>query len=137
LTNDDERRWLNRLSDELAAKGKRVLAYAFQIVPVLPSPFIYEEVEKNLKLAGLVALIDPPREEVKSAIAECKTAGIKPVMITGDHPATAKAIAREIGILEEHDLAITGAELHQLDEITFSEQVENIAVYARVSPDQK
>lgn len=137
LTNDDERRWLNSLSDELAAKGKRVLAYAFQIVPVLPSPFIYEEVEKNLNLAGLVALIDPPREEVKSAIAECKTAGIKPVMITGDHPATAKAIAREIGILEEHDLAITGAELHQLDEITFSEQVENIAVYARVSPDQK
>lgn len=137
ITGHEEKEWLNHLSHDLASKGKRVLAYAFQIVPVLPSPFTYEEVEKNLKLAGLVALIDPPREEVKSAIAECKTAGINPVMITGDHPATAKAIAREIGILEEHDLAITGAELHQLDEITFSEQVENIAVYARVSPDQK
>jgi Ca2+-transporting ATPase len=137
ITDNEEKQWLNHVSNDLASKGKRVLAYAFQLVPVLPSPFIYEEVEKNLKLAGLVALIDPPREEVKSAIAECKTAGIKPVMITGDHPATAKAIAREIGILEEHDLTLTGVELQHLEERTFSDQVENVAVYARVSPDQK
>jgi Ca2+-transporting ATPase len=137
ITDNEEKQWLNHVSNDLASKGKRVLAYAFQLVPVLPSPFIYEEVEKNLKLAGLVAMIDPPREEVKSAIAECKTAGIKPVMITGDHPATAKAIAREIGILEEHDLTLTGVELQHLEERTFSDQVENVAVYARVSPDQK
>lgn len=137
LLNENEKNTLKQYSDDWANEGKRVLAYAYKIVNELPNPFIYEIVEKELTLAGVVGLIDPPREEVKAAIAECKTAGIKPVMITGDHPATAKAIAREIGILSEKDLVMTGAELQHISEEAFNEQVEKVAVYARVSPDQK
>jgi Ca2+-transporting ATPase len=81
--------------------------------------------------------MDPAREEVKVAIEECKTAGIKPVMITGDHPATAKAIAQEIGILGKKDFVLTGTELQRLPDDEFLKQVENTSVYARVSPDQK
>ncbi len=137
LKGDDEKNTLKEYSDHWANEGKRVLAYAYKIVGTLPEPFTYEAVEKDLVLAGVVGLIDPPREEVKLAISECKTAGIKPVMITGDHPATAKAIAKEIGILGERDLVMTGAELQYISEEAFNEQVEDVAVYARVSPDQK
>ncbi|MFN0200622.1 MAG: cation-translocating P-type ATPase [Bacteroidia bacterium] len=137
LLKEEDKNILKQYSDNWANEGQRVLAYAYKIVTALPEPFTYEIVEKDLLLAGVVGLIDPPREEVKVAIAECKTAGIKPVMITGDHPATAKAIAREIGILGERDLVMTGTELQQMSEEAFNEQVENVAVYARVSPDQK
>jgi Ca2+-transporting ATPase len=82
-------------------------------------------------------MIDPPREEAKVAIQECKTAGIHTVMITGDHPATASAIARQIGILTEHDLVMTGKELQETDQEVFASKVERIRVYARVSPEQK
>ncbi|MBK9045017.1 MAG: cation-translocating P-type ATPase [Saprospiraceae bacterium] len=128
---------LSQYSEEWATQGQRVLAYAYRIVKVLPEPFSYTSVEKDLILAGIAGLIDPPREEVKLAVAECKTAGIRPVMITGDHPATARAIATEIGILTERDIVMTGSELHQATEETFDEQVEKISVYARVTPDQK
>lgn len=137
LLNEQEKSIVKQYSDNWANEGKRVLAYAYKIVAALPEPFTYDLVEKELTLAGVVGLIDPPREEVKVAIAECKTAGIKPVMITGDHPATAKAIAREIGILGERDLVMTGTELQNISEEAFDEQVESVAVYARVSPDQK
>lgn len=137
LSNENDKKVLNRYSDTWAEEGMRVLAYAYSITNKLPNPFTYEQVEKDLTLAGVVGLIDPPRAEVSEAIAECKTAGIKPVMITGDHPATAKAIAAEIGILSEGDLVMTGAELQQISEEAFDRQVENVAVYARVSPDQK
>jgi Ca2+-transporting ATPase len=113
------------------------LAYAFQVLDQLPQPFNYQTVEQNMRFAGLAGLMDPPRKEVKLAIEECKAAGIKTVMITGDHPATAKAIARQIGILDDKGLVLTGAELNYLDEDTFLNQVEHTAVYARVSPDQK
>lgn len=132
-----EKNLLTAYTNRQAAEGKRVLAYAFLIVPRLPEPFTYKAVEKNLQFAGAVAMMDPPREEVKKAIAECRTAGIKPVMITGDHPATAVAIAKEIGLMQSNDLMLTGAELQQLDEARFQEQVEHVAVYARVSPAQK
>ncbi len=128
---------LSQYSEEWATQGQRVLAYAYRIVKVLPEPFSYTSVEKDLILAGIAGLIDPPREEVKLAVAECKTAGIRPVMITGDHPATARAIATEIGILTGRDIVMTGSELHQATEETFDEQVEKISVYARVTPDQK
>ena len=137
LTNENEQVILKQFSDEWASNGKRVLAYAYKLVNVLPDPFTYSSVEKELNLLGITGLIDPAREEVKGAIAECKTAGIKPVMITGDHPATAKAIAKEIGILGERDLVMTGLELNHISDDAFYEQVEKIAVYARVSPDQK
>ncbi|HAD11328.1 MAG TPA: ATPase [Saprospirales bacterium] len=137
LSNPDDQSSLKHYSDEWANEGKRVLAYAYKIIDRLPEPFSYASAETDLALAGIVGLIDPPREEVKMAIAECITAGIKPVMITGDHPATAKAIAREIGILGTRDLVLTGTELQQIADETFDKQVENVAVYARVSPDQK
>jgi Ca2+-transporting ATPase len=137
LTNENEQVILKQFSDEWASNGKRVLAYAYKLVNVLPDPFTYSSVEKELNLLGITGLIDPAREEVKGAIAECKTAGIKPVMITGDHPATAKAIAIEIGILGERDLVMTGLELNRISDDAFYEQVEKIAVYARVSPDLK
>jgi Ca2+-transporting ATPase len=118
-------------------KGLRVIGYAYTVLDAIPHPFSYDTVERNLHFAGIAGMIDPPREEVKAAIADCKTAGIRPVMITGDHPATAAAIAREIGILEPGDLMLTGLELQRLQPEAFEEQVEKIRVYARVSPDQK
>jgi len=113
------------------------LAYAYQLLDKLPEPFNYQTVEQGLQLAGLTGLMDPAREEVKVAIRDCRTAGIKPVMITGDHPATAKAIALEIGILDDKGLVLTGAALDQMEEKAFLDIVEQVAVYARVSPDQK
>lgn len=137
LKDKKEAEILDKLSDELANKGIRVLAYAYQLLDKLPEPFNYQTVEQGLQLAGLTGLMDPAREEVKVAIRDCRTAGIKPVMITGDHPATAKAIAREIGILDDKGLVLTGAALEQMEEEAFLKIVEQVAVYARVSPDQK
>lgn len=137
LSGEADRELLRIMSEEWAEKGIRVLAYACRTTDRLPEPFSYAEVEKDLSLAGLAGLIDPAREEVKEAVRVCRSAGIKPVMITGDHPATANAIAREIGILTAGGLTATGRDLHNMDEDTFLEQVENISVYARVSPDQK
>jgi len=128
---------LEHLSDSWAKEGQRVLAFAYKILPTLPTPFTYDTVEIQLNFAGVIGIIDPPREEVKKAIAECRSAGIRPVMITGDHPATAAAIAREIGILKPEDQTLTGISLAQLGQEDFLNQVENTTVYARVSPDQK
>src|SRR5699024_7005446 len=91
----------------------------------------------GLTLLGLVGMIDPPRPEAKAAVATCRKAGIKPVMITGDHVVTASAIAKELGILGPEDRAITGAELDAMDDKALDENVEHIAVYARVSPENK
>jgi P-type Ca2+ transporter type 2C len=124
-------------ANEVAHEGIRVIAFGYRIMKNLPDPFTAEEVERDLLFAGFVGLIDPPREEARLAIAECKTAGIKPVMITGDHPATARSIAGQIGILSERDLAVSGRELADMPENEFDEKVEKIRVYARVSPQQK
>lgn len=124
-------------ADEWARNGIRVMAFAYKVLDRLPEPFTYEQAERGLKLAGLASMIDPPREEVKDAIAECKAAGIHTVMITGDHLATASAIAKELGILGPKDLAISGRDLQAMDEESFLDKVEHIRVYARVSPDQK
>ena len=91
----------------------------------------------DLHFCGLVGMIDPPRPEAKAAVARCRKAGIKPVMITGDHVVTASAIARELGIMREGDRALTGAQVDAMTDSELDEQVENIAVYARVSPENK
>jgi Ca2+-transporting ATPase len=121
----------------MATKGIRVLAFAYKIIDDLPDPFKYEDVENNLSFAGLVGMIDPPREEAKEAIAQCKAAGIKTVMITGDHKETAAAIARQIGITDQNATVISGIELNNLSLDDFIEKIEKIRVYARVSPRQK
>lgn len=124
--------------DELAAKGLRVLGFAYRYWEELPESPASEIHETGLHFLGLAGIIDPPREEVSEAVAQCKTAGIIPVMITGDHPLTAQSIARRIGILtHENDLVITGKELAAMDHDTFVAKVEKIKVYARVSPEQK
>jgi Ca2+-transporting ATPase len=95
------------------------------------------EAEQALSLLGLIALIDPPRPEARGAVEECRTAGITPVMITGDHPGTARAIATRLGILEDGDGVLTGQELGQMSDAEFGRRVTDVRVYARVSPEQK
>jgi Ca2+-transporting ATPase len=129
---------INEATDKFAHQGKRVLAYAFKLVDTLPKTISIENIENNLTFIGLAAMIDPPREEVIQAIADCHTAGITPVMITGDHPVTAKAIATETGILRHKtDRVITGIELADFTDEEFEKEIEYIKVYARVSPEQK
>ncbi len=123
--------------EQMSENALRVLAIAYKEIETIPEVLTTEELETNLTFMGLVGMIDPPRPEAKVAVATCRRAGIKPIMITGDHVVTASAIARELGILEEGDRAITGAELDMLSESELDEQVEGIAVYARVSPENK
>jgi Ca2+-transporting ATPase len=125
------------ITDSMSEKALRVLAIAYkEIDKILENP-TPEELENGLTFMGLVGMIDPPRPEAKDAVAICRKAGIKPVMITGDHVVTASAIAKELGILLEGDQAITGMELDAMSDSELDIQVENIAVYARVSPENK
>jgi len=126
------------LMNELMSKNAlRVLAVAYKEIDKVPAEPSSDELENGLTFMGLVGMIDPPRPEAKDAVAVCRKAGIKPVMITGDHVITASAIAKELGILEEGDMAITGSELDKMNDRELDEQVENISVYARVSPENK
>ncbi len=137
LTTVEKEAWTAE-SDRMAAEGLRVLGFAMKRIRSLPSSLDSGEVENNLIMLGFAGLMDPPRDEVKQAIQECKTAGIVPVMITGDHFLTAKAIAMQLGIIEtDTDLIISGHELADLSQQQLSETVEKIKVYARVSPEQK
>ncbi|NOT95662.1 MAG: calcium-translocating P-type ATPase, PMCA-type [Nitrospira sp.] len=124
-------------AERMAAEGLRVLALAYRIWPDVPEALAPDSVERGLTFLGLVGLMDPPREEARSAVALCKSAGITPVMITGDHPATARAIALRLGIIENHDAVLTGQELAKLPLDEYEARVEGIRVYARVSPEQK
>lgn len=126
-----------KINDEMSALALRVLSVAYKKIDSVPQKPSSEELETNLTFLGLVGMIDPPRPEAKAAVAVCRKAGIKPIMITGDHVVTASAIARELGILPDGDRAITGTELDAMSEEELDEQVENISVYARVSPENK
>lgn len=126
-----------RITDSMSEKALRVLAIAYKEIDTVPETPTSEELENSLTFMGLVGMIDPPRPEAKNAVAVCRRAGIKPIMITGDHIVTASAIARELGIQEECDRAITGTELDRMTDSELDGQVENIAVYARVSPENK
>ena len=123
--------------DDLAAAALRVLAVGYKVLPENADPTAWKEINSNLKLAGLIGLIDPPRPEVAAAIAKARQAGIKTVMITGDHLVTARAIAEEIGILDSGQTAITGTELSEMSDAELKQRIQNISVYARVSPSDK
>ena len=123
-------------AEHMAAEGLRVLAVAQRHWPELPQDAEAHTVESKLVFLGLAGLMDPPRREAHHAVELCQSAGITPVMITGDHPATARAIAARIGIADD-EAVLTGAELAQLDEETFRERVADTRIYARVDPAQK
>jgi len=137
LLHGNDNNKINSQATQWGQQGLRVLAFGYKTIDHLPEPFSYEKIEKGLIFAGLTGMIDPPREEVKVAIHDCNTAGIRTVMITGDHPATAAAIATEIGILGANELVVSGTELEAMSNESLDEKVESIRVYARVSPEQK
>ena len=136
ITAEDTDR-IRSTNEEMANSALRVLAMAYKELPLAPKNVEIGEMENELIFIGLLGMIDPARPEVIDAVARCNTAGIRPVMITGDHKATAMAIAREIGIFKENSVAITGAELEKLSDEEFNANVANYTVYARVAPEHK
>ena len=133
-----DREELEKVNERMSADGLRVLCMTMRIWETLPTDLSPELVEKELIILGLVGMMDPVREEAQEAVRLCKSAGIKAVMITGDHPLTATTIAGRLGILEEGSKAVlTGRELDELTLEEFEERVEDIRVYARVAPEQK
>ncbi|MDQ0362340.1 cation-translocating P-type ATPase [Breznakia pachnodae] len=123
--------------EDMSKEALRVIAVAYKEIDTIPDDIDSDMLENDLTLLGLVGMIDPPREEAKEAIRVCKKAGIKPIMITGDHVVTAEVIARQLGIFNEGDRAITGLELSAMSEEELDQQLEHISVYARVSPEDK
>ena len=124
-------------NENMAKEALRVLAGAYKEIDHEPSKEEMEKIENDLTFIGMVGMIDPPREEAKKAVEKCKTAGIKTVMITGDHKITATAIAKKLGILENEDEAITGTELEKMSDEDLEKNVRHYSVYARVSPEHK
>ncbi len=136
LTEEDRAKIL-KVNEEMAAQALRNLGFAYKDLPETASPF-GEEGEKDFVFVGMMGMIDPPREEVKDAIQLCKNAGIKVVMITGDHKLTAMAVARELGLIDENrSKVLTWEELDKLSDEDLAKIVEDVAVYARVSPEHK
>lgn len=124
-------------NEEMASRALRVLGVAYRDVDKIPEELSTETLEMELTFVGLVGMIDPPRMEVKQAVAECYAAGIRPIMITGDHKLTAVAIAKELDIFRNGDLAITGPDLDVMSQEQLENDIERYAVYARVSPEHK
>lgn len=133
--DDDLRQRIHQANETLAQDGQRVLGVAFRLLDEVPESDI-EALEQELTFVGMLGMMDPPRDEVKAAVARCRTAGIRPVMITGDHPLTALAIAQQIGITE-NDRCFTGAELSKMDLSQLKQQAKETSVFARVSPEHK
>lgn len=134
--NVDKKR-IEKINADMSKNALRVLAVAYKKVDKFSNNPTSEELESNLTFLGLIGMIDPPRPEAKQAVDECKIAGIKPIMITGDHIITATAIAKQLGIYADGDEAILGAELDKMSDEEFSKRVKNISVYARVTPENK
>jgi Ca2+-transporting ATPase len=126
-----------KVNEQLASNALRVLAMAYKRLPSAVEQLADRAIEEELVFVGLQGMIDPPRQEAIEANKTCKKAGIKTVMITGDHKLTAMAIAKEVGIFSEGDLVLTGVELDRLDAAEFDQHVERVSVYARVSPEHK
>lgn len=136
IDGDDKAR-IRQANESMADSALRVLAMAYKDLPEPPQNIHMGDIENGLIFIGMLGMIDPARPEVIDAVGKCNTAGIRPVMITGDHKNTAMAIAREIGIYREGDLAITGAELEKMNENDFRKNVPKYSVYARVAPEHK
>ena len=134
--DDKTRQHVEKQNRDLAADALRVLGFAFDVFPTLPEP-TPENVERDLIFVGLAGMIDPPRQEVKEAVQVAREAGIRTVMITGDYPDTARAIAQQIGMLGHTSEVMTGRELDGLDDDTLAERAAHVDVYARVSPQHK
>ncbi|NLN61023.1 MAG: cation-translocating P-type ATPase [Deltaproteobacteria bacterium] len=129
---------MRNLNNSMAAEGLRVLCFAMRKWDRIPEDLSPENIERELTMIGLVGMIDPPRQEAMEAVSLCRSAGIRTVMITGDHPATARAIAGKIGMMEDDaEAVITGMELEKLSLAEFEDRVEHIRVYARMAPEQK
>ena len=134
---DADRANIAAANKQMADRALRVLMAAMRIYDEMPAELTPEAVEQDLCFIGLEGMIDPVRPEVKAAIAKCNEAGIRPIMITGDHIDTASAIGRELGILDDTHHAITGAMLNEMDDEQFEKEIEHISVYARVQPEHK
>lgn len=132
----DQKRILE-ITESLSQQALRVIGIAYKTIDHLPDDVTIQTIEKDLNFMGLVGMIDPPREEAKVAVKTCIKAGIKPIMITGDHIVTASAIAKELGIMQDGDIAMSGRELKELTDEQLDKQIKNISVYARVSPEDK
>ena len=128
---------IKQKNEEMAKEALRVLACAYKELNHKPTKEEMQNIESGLIFIGMVGMIDPPREEAKKAVEKCKTAGIKTVMITGDHKVTATAIAKKLGILENDDEAITGLELEKMSDEELEKNVRHYSVYARVAPEHK
>ena len=128
---------INSANEEMAKNALRVLGFAYKEMDHKPNKEELENIENDLIFIGMLGMIDPPREEAKHAVEKCKTAGIKTVMITGDHKITAMAIAKQLGILENENEALTGEELEKISDEELTKNIRKYSVYARVSPEHK
>lgn len=137
ILDNSKKMRIEQYNDKMAEQALRVIAVAYSDLDRLPNVINTQTIENNLTFVGLLGMIDPPREGVKEAVATCKKAGIKTAMITGDHIATAKAIAKELGILRSGNLSITGTELDQISQKELEKNIMNYSVFARVTPEHK
>ena len=134
---DEVKQKILETNNEMSSRALRVLGFAYKVIDKVPDNVTTDTLESNLIYVGLVGMIDPPRPEVKQAVKDCFSAGMIPIMITGDSISTAMAIAKDIGILTEGKEAITGQELDSMSDEEFEKRIKNIRVYARVSPENK
>ncbi|KAB8334473.1 cation-translocating P-type ATPase [Scytonema tolypothrichoides VB-61278] len=135
--NDQQRRYILAENDQMASKGLRVLGFAYKPLTEIPPEGSDETSEQGLVWLGLIGMLDAPRPEVRSAVQECRDAGIRPVMITGDHQLTARAIATDLGIAQEGDRVLTGQELQRMTDQELEQNVDLVSIYARVAPEHK